>query len=190
MVISDGRIPFTYVKSRDFRGLVAPLFNLSVELSGWRGPFREVYSFLGTAKNAMKYEKLIGVNNITAEGRIISGQERGLHTFKAEINVALIPSHIELFFPVPESKRIPGVLTLVSATEVRREDLPLSPVYTLEGLYATLANQEVDSKLEILSRELSLSEEEKSVVRDFGEDFLPIALRTLENRYRKEISNQ
>jgi hypothetical protein len=158
-----------------------PLFNLSIELHDWEGPFKNFDYFLGIAKIAKEYSHLRGDHHVTSEGDIKYGKLTNLHTFKAEIDLAQ-KDHIHY------GKNV-IILPLQTLTTVNRKELPSHPVYTLRGLYATIPERHRTdriSKLNKLSEEFLLRNKKLESIAKNPKTIIKL----LENKYRREISDQ
>jgi hypothetical protein len=155
------------------------LFNLSIKLDGWQGPFKHFNYFLDIARIAEEYSHLKGDHYVTSNGEIKCGKMENLHTFEAEIDLTQ-KDHIHY------GKRF-HILPLYSPSMISFEGL-YSPVYTLKGLYETIPRimRNINSKIERLSQEFDPKDKIFNSIAKKSKT----KLKLLENKYRREISDQ
>lgn len=99
-----------------------PLFNLSIKLNDWKGPFEHFDYFLNIGKIAQEYASLRGEHYIDSNGNIKGGKIAKLKTFEAEIDLTQ-KDHIHY------GSDMRGILKLISPTKVDPIDLPSLPRY-------------------------------------------------------------
>jgi hypothetical protein len=160
-----------------------PLFNISINLRNWQGPFKDINYFLIVEKTVSQFSLYHGKeSHVCKDGRVSLGHIEGLHTFVGDIDF-------------PEADHLHYGRN-ISEFEFRNNNLFLTnigknPIYTIEGLYSTLSNNKINTKLKALSDVLKLST--PSQYKTFSESISTrkeTRLKLLENIYRKNISNQ
>ena len=160
-----------------------PLYNVDISFREWKGPFRNIREFEHIAKIFTRIEGLKGSFFVTNEGRLVIGSQQGLHTYKANIDLTQ-PNHVHI------EEKLPSYL------EYKNEKIFLDayyqtpnnkPVYTLNGLYETLENNKLNTKIKALEDNLKNHKD-----YDFNSITRPkeIRLKLLENAYRRLISDQ
>ncbi|MBR9691611.1 hypothetical protein GOV06_02395 [Candidatus Woesearchaeota archaeon] len=193
------------------------VYNVYIGIGGWRGPFKtkhELKRMFGLMEEADKtYEGLFCVTN---SGRLIKGYEKGLHIFKGEVDLSEIypgerkAPHVhwekghflddiikggKIFFK-EEKKRF----------ERRKQERELAkyiefdvqepkPLYTLNGFYSLLPDQEPKTKINALVDRLDheVRFEDEGKFSKFKEDSIAsetLKLKLFENKYRRLVSDQ
>jgi hypothetical protein len=172
-----------------------PLFNIQIKLDGWQGPFEHFDYFLDIAKIAEECANLRGTHCITSEGKIINRRLKGLHLFEAEMNFTqMTRPHVYYAFR-GQTKRI--YFINLEKIDIKNSDLPDNPIYTLGGLYNSIpkgypnapikyGGESTDSKIEVLAKEFP---SEFRILQSSSKEKEGI-LKSLEEKYRREISNQ
>jgi len=176
------------------------LFNVNCELIGWQGPFKDTEKLKRIAKQVEFAEKNYrGKFKILENGELVKGSEKGLHTYFGEADLDA-PKDLHVHFPGGGFYYIHtchGKTFLEGMREAYqfRKDLEkdnirehrLQPTYTLSGLYETLSNKRMSTKIKVLT---------DSLKRQVDYDFESIAagkdtrLKLLECVYRRKVSNQ
>jgi len=163
-----------------------PLFNLSIRLEGWRGPFGTYFNFMDIAEMARKCDFLRRANYVTSKGMILEGNKQGLHKFTAALNL-YTPGHLD----ITSSIGLPNkVLKLENnLCSISQKDLPKYPVYTLEGLYSTLPDQAGRTKLVALVEEFHKRSRLSAdiTIPLLGDSYM---FEKLEKDYQRTISDQ
>lgn len=180
-----------------------PIFNVGISIDGWQGPFKYMGEFDSMHKKKQQAREFYsGRFMVMNTGRIARGGKTGLHTRKGTV-------HLDEPNPLPHVHYKDGGIDDISfkdgcayidnihdifcdAANSDKENAEmlekaLKPTYTLEGLYSTLPDQKMNTRITALEQQLK----EK---RDFA--FQSIAkrketrLKLLEHQYRRKISGQ
>ncbi len=168
-----------------------PIFNLHFEITGWQGPFRDYNEFKDVVDklNYLRDSSTIAYK-ILEDGRLVPGSKEGLHTFHGELDLKGISRMLHFY---SENGNLHYIyrggenLFLAGIFKNNKDGINQKPRYTLQGLYATLADNKINTKIRRLEEELK---EHK------GYEFNSIArhketrLKLLENAYRRMVSNQ
>jgi len=177
------------------------LFNLEIDIDGWQGPFKDTFDFRYIAeKFAQAEQNYKGTFYVTESGKLERGNKEGLHTYKGIVYL----SHIYPFEnPHVHYSKGRGLDYLcISKEGVFLEDIKKDraidkripsiainqkPIYTLKGLYASLPDQKMSTKINALRTELKAHRlyEFESIAT--GKE---TRLKLLEHKYREMISNQ
>jgi len=158
-----------------------PLFNLNISLNDWHGPFAHISSLVMAAEKVKKNLHLVGERHVTSKGDVKNGKIDGLHTFQAEMDL-----YQEGHIHYGPNQRI---LSFIQPRIVNYHDLPKHPRYTLKGLYETLPQRcrnDPLSQIEALSQEFTTREIAFGSIAKHSKTILKL----LENKYRREVSNQ
>lgn len=158
-----------------------PLFNISINLRDWQGPFKDISYFLLVANIVSKFSLYHGKeSHVCKNGRVSLGHIKGLHTFVGDID---FPEADHLHFG-----------RNVSGFEFRNNNLFLTnsgqtPIYTIEGLYATLSSNKINTKIRALSDALRYTHDYKNFTESISSR-KETRLKLLENMYRRNISSE
>lgn len=160
------------------------LFNIQFNVVGWERGFRHVDEFRCAAR---KLEEIGSERKFTvySDGRLVHGLEKGLHSFCGEID--LREDHPRYEIHIHYFKGDVEHISTKGNNLVLKDILVTSPRYTLEGLYSTLPNEKMSTRIGALKTALQ---------EHVGYEFKSIAkrkdtrLKLLENAYRRRVSNQ
>lgn len=175
-------------KSEDKKGKL-PIFNLSTNITGFQGPFKNLNEFLSRSESAKYFKNYIGVFHVCRNGELKHGFINGLHRYRAEFDLEELTSFSSY-------KHIHGDNGKVLDIYFKNDKLflyrvPSEPIFTLDGLYSILPNQKINTKINAMLIILKDYNRE-----DFGDSLQSIAtrketkLKLLENKYRRIVSNQ
>lgn len=172
-----------------------PLYNVDIKLTGFQGPFNSLVDFEVIGKLVSRLRDLQGKFYILENGELVSGKKERIHTFYCELDVSVIGRLPYIHYPngqlsyITRIKGKPfleeGVMDYKTRFEHGIE--PRNPMYTLKGLYNTIENDRLNTKINALTD--ALKEHVKY-------DFQTIAKRKrtkiclLENAYKRLVSNQ
>ena len=164
-----------------------PLFNIEINIDGQQGPFKSFDYFLYIAKTADRVSKnYIGSFSVTDNRRLIRCVTKGLHTYRGEIDLEETPAfgvyHVHHHHGIGVSDIIHENGNIFLSHIFDEE-----PIYTLQGLYNSLPNQKINTKINALlgSLENHTNYEFNSIATK-----KETRLKLLENAYRRLISNQ
>jgi len=185
-----------FVKGKK-KSKVAPraLYNVEITLTGWEGPFESKAEIHRMSSLLKKYEGVGWRSRVLETGELIWGKQKGLHTYFGKLDVQGVGfPHVhfkggEMNYIIREKHNKIFFSEIVSGYESRRElgMKPRSPRYTLQGLYATLPDNKLNTKVRFLEEVLKEHE-------DY--DFESIAKRNeikvklLESAYKRMVSSQ
>lgn len=175
-----------------------PLYNVDISLNDWQGPFKDKDIFEIIAKRYVDATKnFAGKRKVLRNGKLYSGSDSRLHTRKGSVNLyELGQPHVHFDDGGLQYVEGPlaafGGVTLDSTRKYwdDREFLggdKRLPWYTLSGLYSTLPNEKISTRINALEEHLK---------HHANFDFGSIAkrketrLKLLENAYRRLVSNQ
>ncbi len=183
-----------------------PICNLKIELNGWQGNYTDFSSFMSTANKLRILGKFEGEFRLLLDGSLINASPNPMfHSYSATLHLEEVSRldfeqgfktrpfrylglpHIHL----KDNGYIFGSITPDSFGELKPTKLMCSPFsrphYTLEGLYDSLPNEKMNTKITALQKEL---------LERTGYVFESVALRKdtrlklLEHQYRRKVSNQ
>ena len=158
------------------------VFNISLELDGWGGPFRDSSDFLRKAEWLLPFQSYVPECHVRRDGKLYIVKSEGLHTYEGLFNPN--DDHMDLKDPNTGRFFAPGL-------EITKEGIYLSgmcfefPFYTLDGLYEARKSGTQIEKINAIIGEL----EKHAQVRD-SEELESMSLTRLKNVYRKRISDQ
>ena len=173
-----------------------PLCNVHISLNDWQGPFKDedIFEIIAKRYNDAK-KNFAGKRKLLRNGELNLGSDSRLHTRKGSVDLyALGQPHVHFddgglqYIEGPTAMF--GPVTLNSNRKYWEsfsdEDRRL-PWYTLNGLYSTLPNERMSTRIQVL---------EKHLKHHACYNFESIArrketrLKLLENAYRRLVSNQ
>ncbi|VVB78072.1 Uncharacterised protein [uncultured archaeon] len=165
-----------------------PIFNIHLKITGWEGPFRDYNEFRHVVDhfNYLPDSSTIGYR-VLENGKLVPGTKTGLHTYSGEIDLSEFDMHIHFKSGIGHIVKEGNSIFLKDEKDDYNAGFPRTPIYALEGLYATLPNNQRITKIRKLEKELK---------EQRGYEFNSIArlektrLKLLENTYRRKISSQ
>jgi hypothetical protein len=177
---------------------------LNIYFTGWEGVYSDLSHFKNIAKKVEILEPFLGEKTLLLDGSLSSGFNVKLHKFDLEFDLRegynvdgtfYINSKWESFqyYNLPHAHFEGGTVISVSPQFFMKKipqfmDGAFSrPYYALRGLYSTLPNEKLNTRINALRQELLIR-------KGYHEDSIAIRKETmiklLENKYRKLISNQ
>jgi len=158
------------------------LFNVSINLDGWQGPYDSLRYFLIIAEDASKFYKYSsGFYHVYKNGKLCPGEVEGLHKFTAQVD-----------FPHPDHMHYDG--GRIMDIKFKDNDLFITNhgeilIHTLEGLYNLLQKKDFNTKIRALSDRLNDYPDYQNFLKSISTR-KTTRLKLLENIYRKNVSNQ
>lgn len=121
------------------------------------------------------------------DGRLVSGPKDGLHTYSGEIDLTELDVHIHFNKGIGRLVREGDSIFLKDEKRNYEAGIKQTPIYTLQGMYATLPNNQRITKIKKLEEELKqhVEYEFNSIAR-----LEKTRLKLLENAYKKKIPSQ
>jgi hypothetical protein len=170
------------------------VFNISFSISGYHGPFRDFYDFFSRAEIASKVKPYVGNFHVNNNGEVKPGFINGLHTLNADFDLDEFRSSsgilggISMHHIPYNSEQYSGILdVLVSSEKMLFLDVRGNPIYTLDGLYSTLPNNKINTRINAINQCLEYFDNPlDNSIATRKETKLKIA----ENLYRRKVSNQ
>jgi hypothetical protein len=169
-----------------------PLFNLNLKLDDWKGPFDSFSIFLRTADLAKTFSRLhdqkFHILSHKYGGELASGNKEGLHTYNGTIG--LYEYNIDHIHYGTNGKH-----DKMSKFDIREGDkfildaVGINPIYTLEGLYTTLEDEKMTTKIRSLSGELEkhTSFDPNEILKNHLKRTKETKLKLLENKYKNLV---
>jgi len=176
--------------------MIKPISNYKILPEGFKqGPFKDFgeleEEYLAVQEKGRGF---LGNFVLLSSGELKKGIQKGLHTFVAELD-AESSRNIHIHY----GKDMGSMFILGKYKgKVVTEHYPVSekdqqpPIYTLEGFYDTLSNQEVGTRLKALKHEFNEQGLQERLL-NFNNSLAKrneTQLKLLENLYKREISDQ
>ena len=187
--------------------LARPLFNLTITLSGWQGPFKNTWELRYMAEVVARAEKLYaGDFHVTEDSKLNRKHMQGLHICRGVVDLReLYPLedahvHFDDELVLGNSRSLEYITVIKEGVffehpldlELERRYADITyvrrcPVYTLQGLYETLPDDKVNTKIAALAEAL---EQHRGYTFSSASRNKTLVLKLLENKYRHMVSNQ
>ena len=157
-----------------------PMCNIHIDLTGWNRGYDDIRHFLNVAHDTKKVIGYMGDHTVLENGFLVPGKRSGLHTYSAEIDVdeSVSSPHLHL---------VGGKVVRLADITLRLEDCIVDkPRYTLSGLYETLPNNQMNTRMRALREyltEVGFQDESIAARKE-------TRLKLLETHYRRLISDQ
>ena len=171
----------------------AAIANIKINPGDWpQGPFPNINDLKNAYTRVQNLEFFLGNFIIFNSGELKRGSEKGLHTIVKTMDATLWNGDYHL-----HGMGIKGILYLrKKGKKLVTENYPRcfsdNPHYTLSGLYGTLPNQEIGTKIKAIKQELHKRDYHK-ILTQFNHSISKnnkLRLKLLENLYKREISDQ
>ena len=162
---------------------------MHIDIIGWKREYLNLTHFLNTAEKATVLREIQGNHILLRNGVLCpNSHDYKLHTYFGEVDLEedyTFPHiHLSDGFTLgdidPESFK--------ESTKPRLRGILFSrPHYTLEGLYSTLPNERINTRINAMQKELF---ERKGYLFESIVTRKAAKLKLLENAYKRIISNQ
>ena len=172
------------------------LFNLNIKLEGWKGPFDDfdqLERMAGLVKSFNEAgDKFRVVRQDDGKGRLHKGYEEGLVTYMGKIDLNEKISDIHVHYRLNGTGRGFNRIFIEKIFNEDNgfflDDAGVNPRYTLEGLYGTLKDERINTKINALVGELEKHASfDSSVILNTKERKKETKLKLLENKYKNLI---
>ncbi|MBU2616259.1 MAG: hypothetical protein KKC19_04105 [Nanoarchaeota archaeon] len=164
-----------------------PVFNIDIGVDGWQGPFDSLIMLRSTAdKTEIAKKYFVGQFHVDNSGRLWRGHEKELHTFEGKVN--LWEWHDNESPHVHYEGNFNDIFIRGGEVKFEHGTVIERPIYTLQGLYISLPNDKMNTRINTLEDELKYHagfEYSGSIAKR-----KETRLRLLENKYRKMVSDQ
>jgi len=174
-----------------------PIFNVHLKITGWEGPFGDYNEF----RHVVRGLNYLGDSSTIAykvmeNGKLVPGLREGLHTYSGEIDLGEMGLHIHYNGGgIGPLLREGDSVFLLDEKMNYENGMKRKPRYTLQGLYETLTDNRMNTKIKRLEEELKEQDKYKfntnlryqfnSIVKH-----KETKVKLLENAYRRRVSNQ
>ena len=168
-------------KEKKSENIEVPLFNINIALKGWKGPFKDIAHFELIADRERDRRNCNGDFYVLSGGRLLKGKKENLHTFKGDLDLEEY-THVHHNYGIHISDIISKNGDLFFS-----HIFGTNPVYTLQGLYNSLPNKKINTKINMLIDALETHTNYKFNSISKRKE---TKLKILENAYKRLISNQ
>lgn len=169
-----------------------PLFNVSIKIKGWEGPFQNLNYFLTIAQKAEDVLELNGNVHVLEGGQIAQGSNPNVHTYNGQIKIDEPTIHLHYDSLHCDFEQLREIIRKKNHFYLEGIAETAFPIYTLEGLYSTLESQNTETRIKALTNALETLTyfRASSFLKESVSIKKTTKLKLLEQKYKTLISNQ